>query len=232
MECTVQQNHGGQPGPASTEHLGSASTSTASAGSASTGPAFPGHTSAGDTSEGSASGGSTPAAGVSAEQAFLQQFARLKRVVAGMGLGPADAEDVLQDVFVEASRRTAGFADSEAATCWLARVTLNRALLEHRRRQRRTRAVTELHQRRRATPPPPAAEPDDAARQVEDMHAVREALTGLDESLLSPLVLRYFCDLDATQIGQVLQLPASTVRGRLREGRMILAKRLLERGAS
>ena len=211
MECTVQPEHGGQPGPASTEH--------------------PGSVCAGIVVPGTVSASTVSASTVSAAQAFLQQFERLKRVVAGMGLGRADAEDVLQDVFVEASRSTIGFADVEAAACWLVRVTLNRALLEHRRRQRRIRATTELQQRYRATPPPSATEPDHAAREIEDLDAVHIALGELEENLLSPLVLRYFCDLDATQIGQVMQLPASTVRGRLREGRMILAKRLVERGA-
>jgi len=59
---------------------------------------------------------------------------------------------------------------------------------------------------------------------------VRENLQKIDGALLAPVVLRYFCDLNSSQIGEILGLKASTVRSRLREARMILAKRLLERG--
>ena len=55
---------------------------------------------------------------------------------------------------------------------------------------------------------------------------MRENLQKIDGALLAPVVLRYFC----SQIGEILGLKASTVRSRLREARMILAKRLLERG--
>jgi DNA-directed RNA polymerase specialized sigma24 family protein len=44
------------------------------------------------------------------------------------------------------------------------------------------------------------------------------------------MMLRYFCGLNSTEIGQVLGLSASAVRSRLREGRMILARKLMERG--
>ena len=64
----------------------------------------------------------------------------------------------------------------------------------------------------------------------EELEIVRESLQNLDESLLGPVVLRYFCDLDSKEIGEILQQNPSTVRGRLRDARLILAKRLLERG--
>jgi DNA-directed RNA polymerase specialized sigma24 family protein len=59
---------------------------------------------------------------------------------------------------------------------------------------------------------------------------VRETLQKLDGSLLGPLVLRYFCDLNSTEIGQILELKQSTVRSRLREARLVLARQLMRRG--
>ncbi len=59
---------------------------------------------------------------------------------------------------------------------------------------------------------------------------MRESLQKLDESLLGPVVLRYFCDLDSNKIGEILEVNPSTVRSRLRDARLILAKQLLERG--
>ena len=66
--------------------------------------------------------------------AFPDALPRLKRVVAGMGFGPADADDILQDVFLEASRRPGEYRGREQAQRWFLRVTVNRCLLEYRRR--------------------------------------------------------------------------------------------------
>jgi DNA-directed RNA polymerase specialized sigma24 family protein len=44
------------------------------------------------------------------------------------------------------------------------------------------------------------------------------------------MVLRYFCDLNSKQVGEILALSPSSVRSRLRQARIILAKGLLERG--
>ena len=51
----------------------------------------------------------------------------------------------------------------------------------------------------------------------------------INRCLLVPLVLRYFCNLSSQQIGETLELNPSTVRGRLRQGRIILAKELLKK---
>ena len=59
---------------------------------------------------------------------------------------------------------------------------------------------------------------------------MRENLQRLDDTLLPPLVLRYFCQLNSNEIAEMLGLPASTVRGRLRDARMILARKLQKRG--
>ncbi len=65
---------------------------------------------------------------------------------------------------------------------------------------------------------------------AEELEIVRKSLQELDNSLLTPMVLRYFCDLNSKEVGKILSLSPSTVRSRLREARMILAKRLIERG--
>ncbi|GAI81191.1 unnamed protein product, partial [marine sediment metagenome] len=71
---------------------------------------------------------------------------------------------------------------------------------------------------------------DEKVIDAEELEIVRESLQELDDSLLGPMVLRYFCDLNSKEVGEILGLKPSTVRSRLREARMILAKRLLERG--
>ena len=161
--------------------------------------------------------------------AYAEHFARLNKVVAGMGFGRSDAEDILQDVFIEAMNRPGRYDGPQQASGWLTRVTVNRCLMEHRRRRRFRRAITS------AAPDRPESNgtASDAAGgliRAEEVDAMRDALRELDGLLLAPLVLRYFCDLNSTQIGEALELPPGTVRSRLKQARTILATRLAQRG--
>ncbi|MGB2806799.1 MAG: sigma-70 family RNA polymerase sigma factor [Sedimentisphaerales bacterium] len=160
---------------------------------------------------------------------FSAEMGRLKRIIAGMGLGASDAEDVLQDVVIQALRRTGKCQTKEDGIRWLIKVTVNRCLMEHRRRRSFCRRAPEILKRRSET----ATNPTTAEKKAvidEEIEIVRECLQALDESLLTPMVLRYFCDLNSKEIGDMLGLNPSTVRSRLREVRMILAGRLIKRG--
>lgn len=158
---------------------------------------------------------------------FLAELGRLKRVVAGMGLNASDGEDVLQDVSIQALRQAGKYRSRKDSLRWLIKVTVNRCLMEHRRRQTFRRRASEMLKRRSET------KMDSTAENVivaEELEIVRKSLQELDNSLLTPMVLRYFCDLNSKEVGKILSLSPSTVRSRLREARMILAKRLIERG--
>jgi RNA polymerase sigma factor (sigma-70 family) len=158
---------------------------------------------------------------------FLAELGRLKRIVGGMGLSASDGEDVLQDVSMQALKWAGRFEGREQCLRWLIKVTVNRCLTEHRRRQRFRRRASEILKRWSE------AKTDSAAEKViaaEELEIVRESLQKLDETLLVPMVLRYFCDLNSREVSEILALSPSTVRSRLREARMILAKRLIKRG--
>ena len=160
---------------------------------------------------------------------FIQEFGRLKRIVAGMGLSALDGEDVLQDVSIQVLNRPGKYQTAGKALQWLIKVTINRCLTEHRRRKRFHRTACEILKRRsEAEQSSPSS--DEKIIAAEELEVVREILQQLDDSLLTPMVLRYFCDLNSKEVSQILALNHSTVRSRLREGRMVLAKRLVERG--
>ena len=161
---------------------------------------------------------------------FLQERERLRRIAAGMGMGSAYAEDVLQDVSVQVLRHEGAFEDDSGMMGWLVRTTVNRCLTEHRRRFRRS--ASRILERR-----PEAADhltgDADATERValsEELEVVRRTLQELDPSLLSIMVLRYFCDLTSSEIAKIMEWNASTVRARLRQARMILAGKLVRRG--
>jgi RNA polymerase sigma-70 factor (ECF subfamily) len=160
---------------------------------------------------------------------LAREQVRLRRVAAGMGLAGADIDDVLQDVSVQVLRHTGRFEQESQMTAWLIRTTANECLMDHRRRFRRraTRIVEHRPELQRDTSENTTA---DRAAASEEIELVRRALAELDPALLEPLVLRYFAGLDSTEIGAALGLNASTVRSRLREARLALAGRLMQRG--
>ena len=160
---------------------------------------------------------------------FLAELGRLKRIVAGFGLCVQDGEDVLQDVSIKALKHFEKYRNREDSIRWLIKVTVNRCLMEHRRRRSFRRRAREIL-RRRTESKTNSNRTDEKVIDAEELEIVRESLQELDNSLLGPMVLRYFCDLNSKEVGQILGLNPSTVRNRLREARMILAGRLLERG--
>ena len=160
---------------------------------------------------------------------FLAELGRLKRIVAGFGLSVQDGEDVLQDVSIKALKHFEKYRNREDSIRWLIKVTVNRCLMEHRRRRSFRRRVGEIL-KRRSENKTASKRTDEKVIVAEELEIVRESLKELDDSMFGPMVLRYFCDLNSKEVGQILGLNPSTVRSRLREARMILARRLLERG--
>jgi RNA polymerase sigma-70 factor (ECF subfamily) len=160
---------------------------------------------------------------------FLAESGRLRRIIAGMGLGAFDAEDILQNVSIKAAGKIEKCRDSAQAVRWLIKVTVNLCLMEHRRQKRFSRKTPEIIESQSQGKVLPRGT-DEEAIEAEELEIVRETLRGLDSSLLGPVVLRYFCGINSKEVGEILNLNPSTVRSRLREGRMLLAKRLLERG--
>ena len=158
-----------------------------------------------------------------------KQKVRLKRIIAGFGLGRSDADDILQDVSVEALKQERTFECEDRAAAWLIRVTINRCLDQHRKRKRFRRTAEKIL-RRQVQNSPLQKTPAGAAIEKEELEIMRQVLKTLDDLLLAPLVLRYFCDYNSTQIAGILQLNASTVRSRLRDARMTLAQRLIKKG--
>ena len=160
---------------------------------------------------------------------FRRQVESLQRVAVGMGLSAEQGQDVLQDVYLEVLQRPPKVHGPEEATRWLIRVTINRCLLEFRCRKQYGRKIREIIDQRTEREQTQVSPEQELAR-AEEMEAVRQGLGQMSELLRMPLVLRYYCGLNATEIGKVLELKPGTVRKRLCDGRIVLAKVLLERG--
>ncbi len=172
----------------------------------------------------------TPAGSVSALSMmtlFQNQLPQLKRVIAGLNLGREDAQDILQDVSIEFLSGKMKCQNKVSAAAWLCRVTINKCLSEHRRRRRFKKASAKFVELKKQNKTP-AKTPDENAIQKEQLKMIRKALKNLDDSLSAPLVLRYFCDCNSAKIAEILNLNPSTVRSRLRDARILLAKTLMK----
>jgi RNA polymerase sigma-70 factor (ECF subfamily) len=161
-------------------------------------------------------------------QMLLDRTPRLRRVIAGLGFGAADADDILQDVSLKAISEPPVYGTKQEAEGWLMKVTINCCMTEFRKRRRFARRASEIAERVETSQNQPAA--DENAISAEQIDMVQSGLKELDESLLAPLVLKYFCDMNSNEIGNVLALEPSTVRSRLRTARLALAKALTGRG--
>jgi RNA polymerase sigma factor (sigma-70 family) len=171
-----------------------------------------------------AAGDNQPA--IKSAEVLVTELDRLRKVIAGMGLRAADAEDVLQAVSIKSLNGPGNFADRCQCVRWLIQVTTNECINEHRRRSRFRRKASGIVDRT------PAQEdcPVENAAAAERFEAVRDALHGLDDELLIPLALKYFSGLSSAEIGDILGLTAAAVRATLCRARMALARSLMNRG--
>jgi RNA polymerase sigma-70 factor (ECF subfamily) len=101
--------------------------------------------------------------------------------------------------------------------------------LEYRRRKRHRRAADQVLQQWTELKKNPS-EPDKQAIQTEEIEAMMQCLSDMNESIRMPLVMKYFCDLNSNEIGDILDLEPGTVRKRLYDGRIALADAMLRKG--
>jgi RNA polymerase sigma-70 factor, ECF subfamily len=155
---------------------------------------------------------------------WQESAAELARLAAVLGVRRGRLDDVLQDVYLAVWQQPPAIEDPAELRRWLFRVTTNRCHLEHRRNARWRAVFRKLvHWWKDRGAPADAAE---TAEQDERRELVRAALARLDPRLRSILVLRYYADFDSRQIGEMLDLPDSTVRSHLRRARQMLAAEL------
>lgn len=160
---------------------------------------------------------------------FTKQIEQLRRLVTGMGLRAQEGEDILQDVYLEAIKRPPKHCSGEKAGRWLMRVTINKCLSEFRKRRQYQKVANKILQQRTEIKNAPAG-PDKQAIHAEETEAMKQCLSEMDKSIQVQMIMKYFCELNSNEIGEILELKPGTVRKRLCKGRMILAEALLRKG--
>jgi len=147
------------------------------------------------------------------EEAFAALFHQYKNLVyrtAYLILDSADeAEDALQEVFLQVHRLLSTFDPSKGAfTTWLYRVTVNHCLSRRRKRRLLTVSLEKV-------PPLAPTEHPSFQDRLENEEAIRQALSRLTEKLRTVVILRYYSELSYAEIAQILNIPVGTVKSRL-----------------
>jgi RNA polymerase sigma-70 factor (ECF subfamily) len=127
------------------------------------------------------------------------------------------AEDVVQDAFLSLWRRGRGFDPARGSVrSWVLGAVRNKALDFFRSEAAKTsrdvsddQAVAELTAPERT---------EAAVEQLDDAHQVRGALMQLPDEQRRVIELSYFGGFTHSEIATMLELPAGTVKGRMRLG--------------
>jgi len=142
----------------------------------------------------------------------------------------ADAEDMLQDVFLQAFRKWHTFRGDADPVTWLYAIAARSCKARARRRRGtdpRTLALSQLMPWSESTVMQIAAAPDDAganAARSEAIANVQSEIARLPEHLRVPLVMKDVLELSVEDTAAGLGLAENTVKTRLHRARLALRK--------
>lgn len=136
-----------------------------------------------------------------------------------------DAEDVVQESFVQAFVKLDTFQGNSTFYTWLYRIAFNIAI-SLRRKKRPVQSVDQGRELAGEEPVDHTEAPDQRMLREESIGQVHQALHRLSEEHRSILVLREIEGTDYEQISEILDLPIGTVRSRLHRARLQLKDQL------
>jgi RNA polymerase sigma-70 factor (ECF subfamily) len=139
---------------------------------------------------------------------------------------PGEAQDVLQEVFLQIWEKAGRFDPKLGkASSWAAILVRNRAIDRIRASQRRTRLAEEAGAEQAI-----ATEASDSANEVvhgrEKANLIQSAIAGLPAEQRRAVELAYFSGLTQDEISKKLNTPLGTIKARVRRGLLKLRDEL------
>lgn len=156
---------------------------------------------------------------------------RLYRVARSILRDDAEAEDALQDAYIQAYRALPEFRGESSLATWLTRIVMNAALMR-RRSAGRMAEVIELGAEpamdafcaaREADDP---GQPEQAALRAQARGLIEAKIDALPEAFRTVFVLRAVEELSVDETGRLLGIPDATVRSRYFRARAMLREAL------
>jgi RNA polymerase sigma factor (sigma-70 family) len=165
--------------------------------------------------------------------AFRHLIARYERliahVVSRLVRDDADREEVCQDVVLRVYRGVGDFRFASKLSTWIARIA-HRASLNHVEKKRLP-LFEDLPDAEQARFHPTSAAPDPLEDAIagEARKVVRQAVHALPPGYRTVVTLHYLEQMTVEEVGDVMDLPAGTVKSHLFRARRLLKDALLER---
>ena len=164
-------------------------------------------------------------------EALMRRYnRRLFRTARAILRDDAEAEDALQEAYIQAYRALASFRGDAELSTWLARIVANEALQRLRKRARRAEIVplqraadTELEQ---VSDTDTDKAPEMGAARAEMRRLLESQIDALPDAYRAVFMLRAVEELSVEESAAVLQIPEATVRTRLFRARGLLREGL------
>ncbi len=175
----------------------------------------------------------TAAGDEEAFEALMRRFnQKLFRVARSILRNDADAEDAVQDAYMQAYRRLGDFRGDAQLGTWLTRIVINQALMRLRA-HRRDRVVLAFHQPdgdgtdvATDVADEKAESPSNAAFRAEIRRLLEHHIDELPLPMRTVLVMRDVEDMSVQETAESLGIPPATVRTRLFRARALLREML------
>ncbi len=175
--------------------------------------------------------------GTALETLMEQYGSKIYRLAYGITRNMADAEEVVQDVFLALFRNIGTFEERSSLGTWLYRVTTNAALMK--RRGKRTEHEVSLESMLPQFLPDGhragdqslliadwSQNPEADLRSQETRAIVNRAIDALPQQYRAVLVLRDIEGLSNEEVAEVLGESVSAIKSRLHRGRMAFREEL------
>lgn len=148
---------------------------------------------------------------------------------------PADANDVVQEVFLKVFRNVRTFRGQSSLKTWIYRIAVNEAYNHRRWFSRHRKQEVGLEPEDEGSPAlrdsisDPGRTPFDWALNEERHILIEAALQDVNPSFRAAVVLRDMDDLSYEEIADIMQVSMGTVKSRIMRGRESLRKSLESR---
>jgi len=153
---------------------------------------------------------------------------RLYRVARSVLRDDSEAEDVVQETYLNAFQKLAGFRLESSLATWLTRIALNIAL-QRRRRRRETVTIHSTEERDNVVLHPAliaAGDPETDTARLQVRALLERAVNSLPADLRTVFMLRDVEDLSIRETADLLGIKAETIKTRLHRARAALRRNL------
>jgi RNA polymerase sigma-70 factor (ECF subfamily) len=143
----------------------------------------------------------------------------------------AEAEEAVQDAYMQAYKSLGGFRAESRLSTWLARIVANEALMRLRKQARRAE-IMQLRPSSADAQPEEASlanmdtGPEASAQRGELRRLLEAQIDALPEAYRAVFVLRAVEEFTVEEAAEVLQIPAATVRSRFFRARSLVREAL------